>query len=301
VLTVSPVGHQLLVVVACVALYSLSLTRHPAEWAATIVAVLILHECGHLLGMWLFGFWDPRVLFIPFVGTASNGPGEAAPGWQAAVVLLLGPLPGIAVGFALASSDLAATTPEVYDLVVALVWANALSLLPIGPLDGGRLCQTLLLVRRPGLTGWVRAVTISDLGFWAWSTGAWPLWVVAGVVLIFTPVATQTAAAARVFRAAHPSLPRRADELTNNELGEVVALWRMSGQTKARPLWAVAEWVRDVHDQAVRDRAGCLAVLVLLTVYAGTGVVAGVATTRLKDAAAAQARGAAPVPQAESN
>lgn len=273
-----------------VALFSMSLARHPAEWVATVVAVLILHEGGHLFGMWLFGYRDLRVFFVPFFGAATSGRKETAPAWQEAVVLVLGPVPGIAVGYALASSDLITRSPEVFDLALALVWVNALNLLPLFPLDGGRLFQALFMARRPNLTGWVRLLTAIAFGSCAWNSGSWFLWLVTAFLTVQIPIVAGQARAAADFRRAHPKAARRADELTDAELTELVALGRMPGQTKPRALSWLAEWVRDVHGQAVRDRAGLLAVLMCLGVYAAAGAAAWKARDMLNETTATLAQ-----------
>ena len=68
-----------------------------------LLSVLLLHESGHYLGMRLFGYRDVRMFFIPFFGAAVSGKRGAVAPWKEGVVLLLGPLPGIALAFALAS------------------------------------------------------------------------------------------------------------------------------------------------------------------------------------------------------
>ncbi|HEX4609478.1 MAG TPA: hypothetical protein VH092_14870, partial [Urbifossiella sp.] len=162
-----------------------------------------------------------------------------------------------------------------------LVYLNALNLLPLVPLDGGRFFQVLLLARRPTATGWVRLLTVVGFGVWAWGSGGWFLWVVAGFLLLLTPMATLQARAAAAFRAAHPTAARRADELTDDQLAEIVTLIRLPRQTEPRKLSLVADWVREVHGQAVRERAGVPSVAALVGAYATACVVALAAATML--------------------
>lgn len=122
-----------------------------------LIAVLLVHELGHLAGMWMFGFRDRQILFLPLIGAAAVGRKDDASTIQRLVVLLLGPVPGIALGFL--CLFLARVTGPVWwqqlgftwlqELGVAAVVLNYLNLLPITPLDGGRIVELLFLQRTP--------------------------------------------------------------------------------------------------------------------------------------------------------
>jgi Zn-dependent protease len=114
---------------------------------AVLVAVLLFHELGHLAGMKLFGYRDVKMFFIPFFGAAVSGKRRGVAGWKEATVLLLGPLPGIALGLFLAIWQLGRPSPLLYSLTMALVLINAFNLLPVSPLDGGRFFHLLLFCR----------------------------------------------------------------------------------------------------------------------------------------------------------
>ncbi len=111
-----------------------------------IIGALLIHEAGHYLGMLFLGYTDLRIFFIPFFGGAVSGrcrTGENS--WREAVVLLAGPLPGLVAGitwFALAPThaqgDIAAWW---------LIVLNGFNLLPLMPLDGGRILNLILFSR----------------------------------------------------------------------------------------------------------------------------------------------------------
>src|SRR5262249_26862794 len=82
----------------------------PAE-AFILIGVLLFHEAGHFLGMRTFGYRDVRMFFIPGFGAAVAGKKEGVPAWQEAIVLLLGPLPGLVLGSALYLWDRVTPTP----------------------------------------------------------------------------------------------------------------------------------------------------------------------------------------------
>ena len=114
-----------------------------------IVAAVLIHELGHLMAMVLFGYKDTRILFIPFLGAVTLGKNQNATPLQKVIVYLMGPLPGYFIGacafyFAEASGSQFWTT-----VVLTFVGINLLNLLPILPLDGGRIVETLFLHRFP--------------------------------------------------------------------------------------------------------------------------------------------------------
>ena len=121
------------------------------EWLAIIVVALLIHEVGHYAGMMLFGYRDVRMFFIPLVGAAVSGRGGSAPGWQRGVVALLGPVPGLLVGMVCAGLCLLGprepSTPLLRMIALGFLLINVPNLLPLIPLDGGRLVQDVLLAR----------------------------------------------------------------------------------------------------------------------------------------------------------
>lgn len=114
---------------------------------AAVVGVLLFHELGHLLGMKLFGYRNVKMFFIPFFGAAVSGKRQGVAGWKEAVVLLLGPLPGIVLGLALATYALRHPSPALMSVASVMVMINAFNLIPVTPLDGGRFFQVLLFSR----------------------------------------------------------------------------------------------------------------------------------------------------------
>lgn len=114
---------------------------------AAIVGVLLFHELGHLLGMKLFGYRNVKMFFIPFFGAAVSGKRQGGAGWKEAVVLLLGPLPGIVLGLGLAFKAQMSPSPVLMSVATVMVMVNAFNLIPIMPLDGGRFFHLLLFCR----------------------------------------------------------------------------------------------------------------------------------------------------------
>ncbi len=114
-----------------------------------LIAVIFFHELGHFLGMLMFGQRNSRILFIPFIGAATLGMDKNITAHKRMVIYFLGPIPGIILGL------LILLTPAGYNVLlsqiaVTLLFINYFNLLPIMPLDGGRIVN-LFLSRLPGL------------------------------------------------------------------------------------------------------------------------------------------------------
>jgi Zn-dependent protease len=146
----------------------------PGNIALTI-GVLLLHELGHYAGMRLFNYQDVRMFFIPFFGAAVAGRSRSVLGYKEAIVLLLGPLPGIVLGTVLGIACLFYDHDVLRFAALLLLVINAFNLLPFLPLDGGRLLHLVLFSRQPLLEAVFRVVTGGFMAWFGWATGSWIL------------------------------------------------------------------------------------------------------------------------------
>ena len=118
-----------------------------------IVTVLIVHELGHFYAMKFFGYKDTSIFFIPLFGAAAKGDKEETTPFEEYIVFLAGPLPGIIISIIigivmLLNPELRANEFLKEYAIMSLV-LNYINLLPIFPLDGGKIVQTLLFTRYP--------------------------------------------------------------------------------------------------------------------------------------------------------
>jgi len=116
------------------------------ELLPILVVVLIVHELGHVVGMYLFGYKDVQVLFLPF-GAATLGTQTNASVLQKVIVYLLGPAPGIIIGTICMVCDSFLRMEILKQTGLFLLILNYLNLLPILPLDGGRVFELTLFSR----------------------------------------------------------------------------------------------------------------------------------------------------------
>jgi Zn-dependent protease len=120
------------------------------RWATAILvtAVLLIHELGHALVMRLSGMKVRGVVFVPLFGAATLPEHSFRSRNEEARVSLAGPATGLFTAGALALV-LFVGPPDWIGrgaLGVALVWAlgvNLLNLVPMSPLDGGRVLACL--------------------------------------------------------------------------------------------------------------------------------------------------------------
>lgn len=158
-------------------------------WIACVLVSILVHEFGHAMTARAFGARDNRIVLHAFGGLAINTGGLKR--WQRVVELLCGPGAGFVLAgvfwllgaFVLdptAMSDLAkgAVANMVY---IGLAW-GLLNLLPVLPLDGGRIAHEIFVWRRPNdgfllsMKFAVGAAAVACLGSIAlfaagWSTG----------------------------------------------------------------------------------------------------------------------------------
>jgi len=112
-------------------------------YIAAITAVVIIHEMGHLLAMKLFNYSNVKIFFIPLIGAFTSGKKQQVSQKQLSFIILAGPLPGliIACGLYFINKDLNNDTLKM--LANCFLFINLFNLLPIYPLDGGRIIETL--------------------------------------------------------------------------------------------------------------------------------------------------------------
>lgn len=122
-----------------------------------LVGVVLFHELGHWGAMRWFGYQDTSIFFLPFFGAAASGKKDNASLSEKFWVLLAGPLPGLLLGLILLvifgyiqgesfwNWGRSLTGPQ--ELVLTLLLLNGFNLLPIYPLDGGKIAHLLLFSR----------------------------------------------------------------------------------------------------------------------------------------------------------
>lgn len=276
-------GGTLLVLTFVAFLLTMSRDTDPVD-IAIVVGILLLHEGGHLLGMWAFGFSDLRMFFLPFFGAAVSGSKPGASAVVRSIVSLLGPVPGIVIALIAASfvdiGDFPKTPfPIEAQAVLMLVLLNGFNLVPILPLDGGRLFQTLLFSRTPILDVLFRVVAVGALG-WVAFRGMPIFGVPAFFMLVGLRQQAKLAFEARGLRRVHAFTPD-VSLLGDDELAALhAAAERATSHVRtadALKRRIVAQAVRELFDRVALATANWWQTTLLLLVWLlaiGAGFVA---------------------------
>lgn len=108
--------------------------------------VLMFHELGHFFAMKHFKYKDLGIYFVPMIGAFASGEKEKISQKQTLIVLLAGPIPGLLIGILLYILYYPFFSDDYYYRAFnSLVFLNLFNLLPIMPLDGGRVIKNLFI------------------------------------------------------------------------------------------------------------------------------------------------------------
>jgi len=165
---------------ASVAVYSVMFTL---EFAFALIAVLVFHEYGHLRAMKKFGLPTKGMYLIPFVGGIAVGDMPKTR-WQDVYISMMGPVYGLIMTVAFYIVYL--VTDSHFAGLVASTSAllNLFNLIPVYPLDGGRVVKSLVFSGRNYLA-LVALLAISAACFvLAWKLGFYfiTFFIVLGVI-----------------------------------------------------------------------------------------------------------------------
>lgn len=114
------------------------------QFAAVIMVSLFVHESGHVWAMKRCGMSVKGIYFIPFVGAAAVTEGSFKSRWGEAFIALAGPVWGMALAIGAALVYESTQEPVWAALASWMAMINLFNLLPINPLDGGRVLKSVV-------------------------------------------------------------------------------------------------------------------------------------------------------------
>jgi stage IV sporulation protein FB len=133
-------------------------------WVVCLFVSILVHEMGHALTALAFG-WPPEVYLYGFGGLAVYRPTSARSTGRSVLISFAGPAAGfllfgftLLLGFGLVASGWTQRLPLAWqsrfgDFMWDMTWINLawglVNLVPVLPLDGGRIAEALLLRFRP--------------------------------------------------------------------------------------------------------------------------------------------------------
>jgi Zn-dependent protease len=183
--------------VASAATYSLLFSW---KFALAIMLQLFVHEYGHVHAMRRTGMKVRGMYFVPFLGALAVTEDAFTSRRQQAYVALNGPLWGSL--FALAPAGLWLWTGDPMWATIAAWWAliNLFNLLPIAPLDGGRVMQAFAYSYSSGLGLAVSVLGLAAAVALATSLGFSLIWLIAALGAMELASEAQARAGARALR-----------------------------------------------------------------------------------------------------
>ncbi|SFK69714.1 stage IV sporulation protein FB [Paenibacillus sp. 1_12] len=126
---------------------------------ATLFGIVLVHEMGHVLAAKGFGWRIKEVLLLPYGGEAVVEELGSVPVWQEVIVVIAGPLQNIwmmLIAYLLQWMGLVSEQWSAY-FIEANLYIALFNLLPITPLDGGKLLGSLMSLWLP----YHRVITLS--------------------------------------------------------------------------------------------------------------------------------------------
>lgn len=113
------------------------------SFAAGLLVVILLHELGHVIAMRWAGIPVRGIYFVPFFGGVAVGESLGTSEITRGFVALMGPAFSIVTTILFAFLSFQSSEPFLGDLALLSALLNGFNLLPILPLDGGRVLQAL--------------------------------------------------------------------------------------------------------------------------------------------------------------
>jgi len=122
------------------------------ELALLLLVVVFIHESGHLLAMSLLGYKDLKMLFIPLFGAVAVGTARNVSPHKKVITFFAGPVPGILLAFLILVIVRSTNMPilagsTLLTAVILLLSINYFNLVPVLPLDGGQILNTIFFSR----------------------------------------------------------------------------------------------------------------------------------------------------------
>lgn len=128
--------------------------------ATSLLAVILLHELGHVIAMRWAGIPVRGIYFVPFFGGVAIGESLGTTEVARGFVALMGPAFSMLTTLVFVFLSYQSNDPFFSDLALISAMLNGFNLLPILPLDGGRVLQALTSRIDPRVARIIHAATL---------------------------------------------------------------------------------------------------------------------------------------------
>jgi stage IV sporulation protein FB len=154
------------------------------KYILVLAGVILIHEMGHYLAMRLFKYSDLGIFFIPILGAYASGSKDNISQKQSVIILLSGPLPGVIIGLILYYYGLRDENEFLIRTSNIFIFLNLFNLLPIMPLDGGRIIKSLFFENNQIISRIFVLISIAVLTYYALSSQSYLLLIIPFLLLI---------------------------------------------------------------------------------------------------------------------
>ncbi len=182
-----------------------------------LAGVLLLHEFGHYLAMRIFKYQDLGILFIPLLGAFASGSKKNISQKQSVIILLSGPLPGVIIGLILYYYGLRDENEFLIRTSNIFIILNLFNLLPIMPLDGGRIVKTLFFENNEIINKVFIFISIATLTLYSLYTQSYFLLIIPLLLLFQLSTQSQIKNAKKGISDKGIDLNKSFEEITNEE------------------------------------------------------------------------------------
>jgi Zn-dependent protease len=191
------------------------------KWDFTYILVLagviLLHETGHYLAMRIFKYKDLGIFFIPLLGAFASGSKPNISQKQNVIILLAGPLPGVIIGLILYYYGLRGENEFLIRTSNIFIILNLFNLLPIMPLDGGRIVKSLFFESNEIINIIFILISIAALTLYSLNSHSYFLLIIPILLILQLSTQSQIKKVKRSITEKGISIDKSFEELTNEE------------------------------------------------------------------------------------
>ncbi|MDX2048264.1 MAG: site-2 protease family protein [Chitinophagaceae bacterium] len=148
-----------------------------------LVIVIFLHEMGHFTAMKFFGYSDVKMFFVPLLGAFVSGHHKSVSSAQRTIMIMAGPVPGVMMGLICLWIYSATHSSVFYQFAFLFIFLNVFNLLPVSPLDGGQLLETLFFQSNKRVQNIFVIISCILLSYFAFRTGNYLILIVVLLLL----------------------------------------------------------------------------------------------------------------------
>jgi stage IV sporulation protein FB len=200
---------------------------HDLKSILLLVVVIVIHEAGHFIAMKYYGYGNVKMLFIPLLGAFVSGQPAHVHPVKKMVVLMAGPLPGILIGMICAMIFSHNHQYIYYQLALMFIFLNVFNLLPVSPMDGGQMLETLFFSSKIVVQIIFLVLSAIIIAFLAWATKNYALLLIDIFLLM------------RISLIGKKKIPREGEEL-NAEAAEEEIIMSNTGKAAFSILWLLS-------------------------------------------------------------